>query len=109
MGWGGRAGGRAREGGGGALAGARAGGGARGPASAPATQVPARSPAPALGESPAARPAEMVPLRYGYAATSLVFIVMKVAVEQGFYRQYGLAVEPVLMAPNVTAPAQLSG
>jgi ABC-type nitrate/sulfonate/bicarbonate transport system substrate-binding protein len=78
-------------------------------ASTPATvnAPPAASPAP--GAPAAASPPELVPVRYGYAATSLVFITMKVAVEQGFYRQYGLAMEPVLTAPNVTAPAQLSG
>ena len=68
---------------------------------------PAVSPAPAVPV--VASPPALVPLRYGYAATSLVFITMKVAVEQGFYRQYGLAMEPVLTAPNVTAPAQLAG
>lgn len=87
-----------------------------GPASAPAAAPPA-PPAPQPPSQPAAAapapaptaPPEPVHIRYGHAATSLSFLTMKVALEQGFYRQYGLEVEPVLLGAGVMAAAQIAG
>jgi ABC-type nitrate/sulfonate/bicarbonate transport system substrate-binding protein len=68
----------------------------------PAASAPAAAPAPAP-------PAEPVALKYAYAATSLSYLPMKIAVEQGLYRQYGLEVEPILVGAGVMAAAQISG
>lgn len=65
--------------------------------------------APAAGPTASAAPQQIVPLKYGYAATSLSFLPMKVAVEQGLYRRYGYEVEPVLVGAGVMAAAQIAG
>lgn len=63
--------------------------------------------APAVG-APTATPAP-VALRYAYSASSVVFLPQKIALEQGFYRQYGLEMEQLIMGAGVLAAAQLSG
>ena len=82
------------------------------PGCAPPAAAPSeRSGAPAAGApgaAPGAAPAP-VSLRYGYTAVSVVTLPLKTALEQGFYRQYGLEIEHVLMGAGVMAAAQLSG
>ncbi len=77
-----------------------------------ASPGPTSSAPPAAGQGPAlaatSTPAP-VTVRYAYPATSLVFLAQKVALEQGFYRQYGLEVEMVLVGAGVMAAAQLAG
>src|SRR5215211_6468431 len=63
----------------------------------------------ATGSTSSGPPQQLVPMSYGYAATSLSFLPMKVAVEQGLYRQYGYDVEPVLVGAGVMAAAQIAG
>jgi NitT/TauT family transport system substrate-binding protein len=72
----------------------------------PAASAPAAPASPAVGASPPPAP---VAVKVGIAATSLNFLPAKVAVEQGFYRQYGLDVELVLVGAGVAAAAQMSG
>jgi ABC-type nitrate/sulfonate/bicarbonate transport system substrate-binding protein len=72
--------------------------------------APAGTPAGgATGATSSGTPQQMVSMKYGYAATSLSFLPMKVAVEQGLYRQYGYDVEPVLVGAGVMAAAQIAG
>jgi ABC-type nitrate/sulfonate/bicarbonate transport system substrate-binding protein len=74
-------------------------------ASAPAATAAGGTPAAAM--PPSAPP--LVSLRYGYAATSIVLLAQKIAVEQGIYRQHGLDVGLLLMGAGVMAAAQLAG
>ncbi|MBX5490025.1 MAG: ABC transporter substrate-binding protein [Chloroflexi bacterium] len=87
--------------------------GACAPASRPATDSAAASPPASASPSPvaAASPTVAAPVavKVGIAATSLNFLPAKVAVEHGFYRQYGLDVELVLVGAGVAAAAQMSG
>jgi ABC-type nitrate/sulfonate/bicarbonate transport system substrate-binding protein len=75
-----------------------------GPPPASAPPAAGQEPAPAAASAPAP-----VRVRYAYPATSLVFLAQKVALEHGFYRQYGLEVEMVLVGAGVMAAAQLAG
>src|SRR5215216_2582516 len=80
--------------------------------SAPAPPAPAGSnPAPAAPASaPGAAAAPTTPptpasVRYGIAATSLNFLPARMAVEQGFYKQYGLDVDVVQIAAGSQSAA----
>ena len=67
---------------------------------APAASAPPPA-ATASGAAPAAAPTAPpapVSVRYGIAATSLNFLPARMAVEQGFYKQYGLDVDVVQIA-----------
>src|SRR5207248_8880492 len=78
-------------------------------ASAPA---PATTASGATAATPVAAPTAApapVSVRYGIAATSLNFLPARMAVEQGFYRQYGLDVDVVQIAAGSQTAAQLSG
>jgi ABC-type nitrate/sulfonate/bicarbonate transport system substrate-binding protein len=75
---------------------APAGASARAAAGAPGAPQPSPAPTP-------------VALRYGYSATSIVLLPLKVAVDHGFYREQGLEVEQVLIGAGVMAAAQLAG
>lgn len=86
--------------------------GACAPAGRPATSdatgaLATTAQAPEAASTPTA--AAPVAVKVGIAATSLNFLPAKVAVEQGFYRQYGLDVELVLVGAGVAAAAQMSG
>jgi ABC-type nitrate/sulfonate/bicarbonate transport system substrate-binding protein len=83
--------------------GAAAGAGASAPA-APAASAPGS----AAGGGPTTAPAP-VTVRYGIAATSLNFLPARMAVEQGFYRKYGLEVEILQLPAGSMAAAQISG
>jgi NitT/TauT family transport system substrate-binding protein len=77
------------------------------PATANAVAAPAAS-APTAGTE-ATTPPETASVRYGIAATSLNFLPARMAVEQGFYKQYGLEVEILQIAPSAQAAAQVAG
>src|SRR5262245_55795838 len=78
-------------------------------ACAPAASPPPSTSPPAAGGGPSAAAPTSAPapvsLRYGYAATSIVLLAQKVAVEQGIYRQHGLDVELLLRGAGVMAAA----
>jgi NitT/TauT family transport system substrate-binding protein len=81
------------------------------PPAAPAASGPPPA-ATASGAAPAAAPTAPpapVSVRYGIAATSLNFLPARMAVEQGFYKQYGLDVDVVQIAAGSQTAAQLSG
>jgi ABC-type nitrate/sulfonate/bicarbonate transport system substrate-binding protein len=73
-----------------------------------ASQAPAASAAPPVAAAPTATPAP-VSVRYGIAATSLNFIPARMAVEQGFYKQYGIDVEILQIAAGAQSAAQVAG
>jgi ABC-type nitrate/sulfonate/bicarbonate transport system substrate-binding protein len=82
------------------------------PAAATAAPSSASTPAaPSAASAPAAlpTPAQAVPIKYGIQATSLNFLPAKIAIEQGFYRQYGFDVDLLLVGAGVAAAGQISG
>ncbi len=82
--------------------------------SASPTPAPTAAPSqPAAAAPTAAAPPTTTPtpasVRYGIAATSLNFLPARMAVEQGFYKQYGLDVEILQIAAGAQSAAQVAG
>ncbi len=78
-----------------------------------ASKAPAPSAAPTVAGAPVAAAPTATPapvsVRYGIAATSLNFIPARMAVEQGYYKQYGIDVEILQIAAGAQSAAQVAG